>query len=542
MPLKKEMSKSFHELSHWMLLCANRGRPNIDFLIEIAGELISFLECDALEIWLNEKSKCSRWGGTRNPRRLYRMTDVSTAALQSILEGGIVWTNDTGNTASVQSEKARTMVPDDVCSNGEYLSLACFPTTIGDDDTGLMVIKNRQRDFFCEETLTLCEDLSQILAIAVTFQRVRLAQKERVKELTCLYKIGKASSQPGDGIDIILQRIADCLPPAWQYPESTWARIVLDGKTYSTKENGGKRHSMRTDVLVGGKRRGVVEVIYGEEKPDIDEGPFLQEERKLIDLVALEVAVAIEQKETETDRSKLQEQLRHADRLATIGQLAAGVAHELNEPLGSSLGFAQLARKHPDLPAQVDEDLQRIEASSLHAREVIRKLMLFARQAPPAKTLVNLNRVVEDGIFFLEARCAKMDIKLECLLAPDLPEIVADPAQINQVLINLVVNSIQAMPSGGDLTIRTEKIGNDVSLFISDTGIGMSRDVLQKIFDPFFTTKDVGEGTGLGLAVVHGIVISHGGLIKFDSEIGRGTKCEVKLPITDSNDDAKEIK
>ena len=534
------MPKSFHELSHWILLCANRGRPNIDFLIEIAGELISFLECDALEIWLNEENKCSRWGGTRKPKRLYRMTDVSTAALRSILEGGIVWTNDAGNAAAVRSEEARTMVPGGVCSNGEYLSLACFPSAVGDDDTGLMVIKNKHRDFFREETLDLCKNLAQILAIAVTFQRVRLAQKERVKELTCLYKISKASSQPGDGIDDIMQRIVDCLPPAWQYPELTWARIVLDGKTYSTKDNGENRHSIRTDVLVGGKRRGVIEVIYGEEKPDIDEGPFLQEERKLIDLIAREVAIAIEQKEAEADRSKLQEQLRHADRLATIGQLAAGVAHELNEPLGSSLGFTQLARKHPDLPAQVDKDLQRIEASSLHAREVIRKLMLFARQAPPSKTRVNLNRVVEDGIFFFEARCAKMDIKLECLLAPDLPEIVADPAQINQVLINLVVNSIQAMPNGGDLTIRTAKIGKDISLVISDTGIGMSKDVLQKIFDPVFTTKDIGEGTGLGLAVVHGIVIAHGGLIIFNSEIGHGTKCEIKFPITDPNDDEKE--
>ena len=542
MPPKKRMSKSFHELSHWILLCANRGRPNIDFLVEVAGELISFLECDALEIWLNEESKCSRWGSTRKPKRLYRMTDVSIATLRSILEGGVVWTNDAGDTEAFRSQKARTMASDDVCSNGEYLSLACFPSVVGDDDTGLMVIKNRQRDFFREETVDLCTNLAQILAIAVIFQRVRLAQKERVKELTCLYEIGKASSQPGDGFDDTLQRIADCLPPAWQYPEITWARIVLDGKTYSTKEDGENRHSMRTDVLVGGKRRGVIEVIYGEEKPDIDEGPFLQEERKLIDLIAREAAIAIEQKEAEADRSKLQEQLRHADRLATIGQLAAGVAHELNEPLGSSLGFAQLARKHPDLPAQVDEDLQRIEASSLHAREVIRKLMLFARQAPPAKTRVNLNRVVEDGIFFLEARCAKMDIRLECLLAPDLPEIVADPAQINQVLINLVVNSIQAMPNGGELKIRTAKVGEDISLFISDTGIGMSKSTLQKIFDPFFTTKDIGEGTGLGLAVVHGIVISHGGLIVFNSKIGHGTKCEVKLPITDPNNDAKEIK
>ena len=251
------------------------------------------------------------------------------------------------------------------------------------------------------------------------------------------------------------------------------------------------------------------------------------------------MTLIIERREAEKDKSKLQDQLRHADRLATIGQLAAGVAHELNEPLGNILGFAQLVKKCPGLPSQVEKDIEQIVAASLHAREVIKKLLLSARQMPLKTTQVNLNQVVEDGLYLLEARCAKRGIELVRSLSPDLPEITADPAQLNQILVNLVVNSAQVMPEGGRLTVGTLAREDHVSLIVEDTGIGMSEEVIKQIFIPFFTTKDVDQGTGLGLAVVHGIVTSHGGTIKVESKVGRGTRFEVQLPITESQD-AKE--
>jgi len=157
--------------------------------------------------------------------------------------------------------------------------------------------------------------------------------------------------------------------------------------------------------------------------------------------------------------------------------------------------------------------------------------MVFARQAPPRKILVNLNKVIDDGIYFLESRCAKAGIELIRELAPDLPEITADPSQLHQILINLIVNSIQAMPAGGKLTIKTRSLEGEVSLSVEDTGSGMSGDVLKKIFIPFFTTKDVHEGTGLGLSVVHGIVSGHGGNIRVESKVGIGTRFEIILPI-----------
>lgn len=121
-------------------------------------------------------------------------------------------------------------------------------------------------------------------------------------------------------------------------------------------------------------------------------------------------------------------------------------------------------------------------------------------------------------------------------LHPDLPEISADPVQLNQVLVNLVLNALQAMPTGGRLTVKTQMGRDHISLIVEDTGIGMSKKVMKQIFTPFFTTKDVGQGTGLGLPVVHGIITSHGGSIQVESKVGGGTRFEIQLPVEEPSE------
>jgi two-component system, NtrC family, sensor kinase len=363
--------------------------------------------------------------------------------------------------------------------------------------------------------------------------KAELALRERVKELTCLYGIAELSGRPDAPLDEILQGLAELLPPAWQYPEITTARVVLDDRSHATPaftEDAGE--IQRSELVVNGQPRGFVEVVYTREKPALDEGPFLKEERDLIDTIARHVSVLIERREASEEGARLQEQLRHADRLATIGQLAAGVAHEINEPLGSILGFAQLAGKHPQVPEQVNRDLARIVAASLHAREIIKKLMTFARQTPPSKSRVDLNELIADGLTFFEARCAKAGVELVRKPDPQLPSVTADSAQVNQVVVNLMVNALQAMPNGGTLEVTTRASTGWVELLVSDTGAGMSAEVLEKIFLPFFTTKDVDEGTGLGLSVVHGIVTAHDGSIDVESRPGQGSTFRVRLPAT----------
>jgi two-component system NtrC family sensor kinase len=274
-----------------------------------------------------------------------------------------------------------------------------------------------------------------------------------------------------------------------------------------------------------------VEVGYTEEKPPIDEGPFLLEERELIDTIARELAFVIEQKSHADEKEQLQAQLRHADRLATIGQLAAGVAHELNEPLATIMGFAQLAAKQAGIPDNAARDMNKIVTAALHARGIIKELLVFAREARPIKVMFNLNDLIRDGLFFLEARFVKAGISLLCELDENLPDMRADRSQMLQVLTNLIVNSVQAMPNGGRLTIKTAQHENHVQLVIIDTGCGMDENTVKNIFHPFFSTKDVDAGTGLGLSVVHGIVASHQGRIEVESRPGRGTRFCLTLPL-----------
>lgn len=366
--------------------------------------------------------------------------------------------------------------------------------------------------------------------------RTEWALRERVKELTCLYEIARITQQSDRSLPETLQALVDLLPPAWQFPELAVARIVLNGQVYVTSGFSESLYRQAADLVVGGRMTGVVEVFYKYPPDDRSTDLFLAEERSLIEMVAREISIHIERCEAEEAHSRLRDQLRHADRLATIGQLAAGVAHEINEPLANILGFAQLAKKSTGLPRQTAGDLEKITECCLHAREIIRKLLTFARQVPPEKSLVDLNRMVGRGLYFLESRCARAGIEIVRKLDPALPEISADPSQLHQVLVNLVVNAVQAMPEGGTVTISTHASPGSVALVVQDTGIGMDETVRQNIFTPFFTTKDVNEGTGLGLAVVDGIVASHGGTIHVASAPGRGARFEVRLPLSGASE------
>jgi len=383
---------------------------------------------------------------------------------------------------------------------------------------------------FLKEERNLIDVVAETISRLVAHDESQWALRERIKELTCLYGISTAASRPHIQIDEFLTEIVELLPPAWQYPEITLARITLDGKACSSAGFKDSPYRQSADIIINDQKRGTVEVVYTREKPEFAEGPFLQEERNLIDEVARQIGFIVEYWETERETSRLQEQLRHAERLATVGQLSAGVAHELNEPLAAILGFAELVKEAQNLPEAATRDIEKITNAALHAREIIRKLMLFTRQLPAKKEKCDLNQVVREGLYVLESRCAKEGIEMVRRLDNDLPRITADLSQLHQVLVNLVVNAIQAMPKGGHLTISTHTKAGMVCLAVEDTGTGMSPEVQRQVFLPFFTTKDVGQGTGLGLAVVHGIVTAHGGTIKIKSEVGKGSVFEVWLP------------
>jgi C4-dicarboxylate-specific signal transduction histidine kinase len=365
-----------------------------------------------------------------------------------------------------------------------------------------------------------------------TFNGIKASLKERIKELECLYEILQISvDKQNHSLEEIFQEIVNVLPPAWQYPEITSAKIILDGKTYFSKQYCSPVHKQEAEIITNGIFRGEIEISYSEDAPDSDEGPFLKEERALINSISKKCALILMRIDEKKKKDILESKLIHADRLATVGELTAGIAHELNEPLGSILGFAQLIQKENELSEQGLSDLNKILNASLHAREIIRKLMTFSRYEEKTSQKINLDKIIQDGIYLLEARCAKEGIEVIISGEKYLPTIYANPVQINQVVVNISINAIQAMPNGGKLFIHTFADNDNVHLIIQDTGTGISEDHLPKIFDPFFTTKESKTNTGLGLSVVHGIVSSYHGKIEIESNLGIGTRFDISFPI-----------
>lgn len=360
---------------------------------------------------------------------------------------------------------------------------------------------------------------------------VEVALRERVKELTCLYELSQLASDDELALDEVLRRAVGCLPPAWLHTDVAAARIVVDDREYATPRFEETRWRQSAEIDIDGRRCGLVEVGYFAERPPRTEGPFLREERALLDGVARKLGLILERARARDERARLRDQLLHADRLATVGRLTAGLAHELNEPLGAVLGFGQLARKAPGLPPDAARDLDRVLAAALHAREVVRKLMLFSRRTPPRSEPVDIHATIEEALAVVAARCAEAGVHVVREYADAMPPILADPAQVRQVVVNLAVNAIQAMHRDGRLTVRTARDEGYVVLAIEDDGCGMAQEVLERLFMPFFTTKTVGEGTGLGLSVVHGIVASHGGSIHVTSRPGSGSRFDVRFPV-----------
>ncbi len=380
--------------------------------------------------------------------------------------------------------------------------------------------------------LAIGQDVSERVGHEKQLLNERNQLIERNKELTCLYSIAKIVGQ-NKPLPTMLESIAAIIPPAFQYPSITTAIIRLDQHFYGNRNTSTIGPDLIEDLVIQKTCRGNIEVIISPQKEDhkTEKTPFLDEERALLRNIAHHLSLAIEKKEALDHKSEIENQLRHSDRLAKIGQLTAGVAHELNEPLGNILGFAQLSSKVTDLPKQVCSDLDNIIKAALHAREVIKKLMFFSRQTPPRETPVNLNRLIEDGVYLFESRCAKNGIIVIKKLCQDLPDIKADLSQLQQIFTNLIINALQAMPDEGKLSIETSFDKNHVYLRVQDSGIGMTQETVKQIFLPFFTTKDVKQGTGLGLSVVHGIVKSHGGSIDVESRIGHGARFRIKFPL-----------
>ncbi len=234
-------------------------------------------------------------------------------------------------------------------------------------------------------------------------------------------------------------------------------------------------------------------------------------------------------------KERMQEQLTQSEKLASIGRLAAGVAHEINTPLTGVLTYSNLLMEKESMPGSAREDLKVIIDETTRCRQIVRNLLDFARETKLEVARTDINGLIYKTLGILRNQSIFRDIDIREKLQEGLPDVRVDSNQIRQVIMNLVLNAAEAMPNGGLLFIATEyKVDrNFVRISIRDTGCGIPPEDLERVFQPFFTTKERGKGTGLGLSVSYGIIQRHGGAITVTSQVGKGTTFEIQLPVTE---------
>jgi two-component system NtrC family sensor kinase len=196
------------------------------------------------------------------------------------------------------------------------------------------------------------------------------------------------------------------------------------------------------------------------------------------------------------------------------------VAHELNNPLTSVLGFAELLAHNPAADDSIRHDIEIIAREARRARDIVRNLLDFGRQNKPQRLPADVNQILRQTLDLIRQHIEKSGVAITEDYAPDLGLLTLDIGQMRQVFLNLITNATHAMPKGGSLSLRTARVGDEVAISVSDTGVGIPPDLLDHIFEPFFTTKEVGQGTGLGLSITLGIVQEHGGRITVKSRVG----------------------
>lgn len=371
---------------------------------------------------------------------------------------------------------------------------------------------------------------------------------ERVKELNCLYQISQLVERADTSKEVVLQGIVEIIPPSWQYPDITCARIVLSDEEYTTSNFRETEWMQTSAISLNEESIGSVEVYYLEETMEEDEGPFLSEEKSLIDAISKEVGRMIERKRMEENLEKYTENLEkeikertneviQSEKMSSLGQLVAGVAHEINNPMAylkTNTEFLEddlrdMEKICGEKGQPIFEEMKELISSNLEGigrvTTITKTLKRFARPDEKGKTISDINEGLKDTLVIVHNR-----LKHRIHVHEDyreIPKVACNVGQLNQVFMNLIMNSSQAMEEG-DIWLKTWSDEENVYVQVRDNGKGIPENKLREVFNPFFTTK--ADGTGLGLSLSYRIIQAHGGDIIAESEIDKGTKMTVKIP------------
>lgn len=271
-------------------------------------------------------------------------------------------------------------------------------------------------------------------------------------------------------------------------------------------------------------------LLFITQLPGYEQAHFLQEEKILLAQIANEISIVIERKRNKQRETEIQRNLSRTDRLTILGEITAGIAHELNTPLGNILGFAELIQQKTN-DGQVAQDAQKIINSAIFAREVVKKLMFFSCEMPQHMQVVDVKPLVENALKLWGPNFQKAELEIQFVCLKEQVYAQLDGIQLTQVLFNLLSNAIYASKPKGVVTVTLAEEKNDLVLMIADEGTGIPEAIRNQIFEPFFTTKPVGEGSGLGLSVAHGIIKSHRGKLTCGANYPKGTIFTLTLPL-----------
>ncbi|SRR5690554_467385 len=353
--------------------------------------------------------------------------------------------------------------------------------------------------------------------------------KERIKELTCLYEVSSIIvNNDYKELDKTLYSIALSVQRALLFDQDAIVEIQSGPYHLISAALPRKSVMIESDIKVFNEPKGTIKIHYPANKYTAND--FLQEEMTLLKTVAVNIGDLLERAAIRENEAVIKRKMEHADRLSILGEITAGIAHELNTPLANILGFAELLKSKENIDPQNEKDLEKIINSAIYSREVVKKLMFFACEMPQNMTEVDIVPVVSDAMNLLDSTLNKNEVQYKLSLPKEVVLMRVDTIQLTQVIFNLVLNAIYFSPKHGLIKIRLSQTPTKIVLKIVDEGLGIAPENVGKVFQPFFSTKGVGNGSGLGLSVVHGIVKGHRGSIEYKPNNPTGSIFTITFP------------
>ncbi len=463
--------------------------------------------------------------------------------------GGSFWVNDSSRLLDTPPHKERRLNPRNYCVRLGYCSIALTPIRNKNEIVGLIQLNGKQKDCFTLKTIELLEGIASHIGEAL----VRKQTEEALKNSEASY---------AETLSVLETGLWDLhIPSGRMTLSSVYNRILgySKGEVPSTYES--LQNLIHPDDIVMVEEH-LRQVFAGREgfaldlrmKTKAGEWLWVSKLGKTVEMdtegKALRMVGTLsditQRKKAEEEMTKLQAHLNQAQKMEAIGTLAGGIAHDFNNILGIIIGYSEMAKDDSPAGSRARSDIGQVLNASHRAKELVKQILAFSRQSQTEHIPLQPALIIKEAVKMLRSSLpTTIDIQQD--IDPQAGIILADPTQIHQVLINLCTNAFHAMEAtGGTLSISLKMAplsfedltckpfvqpGQFVQLSIGDTGMGIAAEIQEKIFDPYFTTKEVGKGTGMGLAIIHGIVKNSGGFISFQSQPGKGTVFHVYLPV-----------